>query len=308
MKISRIDKDLEGLIYYLDAKGFKPFSSCDGVEANHENPQEVSDAYISFLKSPRILEMMAVFLGRAEEFQVSLQGESHSEPHELYGNIISGTTYQVSFKNKSGERTLEFANIIRNIVEEKVEIPEREKRILGMLERALEDNRNSDIVFEVIFNNNYQPYMCKAGRINELCIETVIGEERREGDISITTQRDMNVLAQLIAKQYGIPQRKESFDEEYPETEFVIASNDKCSCSIYFTDEHFLQILEQMQYIREIAHTLPTFESREWLGSDEELYELQEREQRLNELEQEAERISQEERKISELNGQTIGE
>ena len=50
MKISGIDKDFEDIIYYLDAKGYKPFASCDGVEANHERPKEVTDAYISFLK------------------------------------------------------------------------------------------------------------------------------------------------------------------------------------------------------------------------------------------------------------------
>jgi len=312
MKISGIDKDLEDLIYYLDANGFKPFASCDGVIANHENPQEVGNAYISFLKSQRILDIMAAFLNKSDEFVVALEGENHLEPHELYGNLISGIAYHVSFENKRGERTLEFMDTIKDVVEGRRVVSEKEKRDLEMLERPLMNNVNSNVAFEVIFKNNYQPYMCKAGKINELCIKTVIGEERIEGNISITPQRDMEVLAQLVAKQYGIPQKRESFDEEYTEDEFIIASNDRCMCSIYFTDEHFLQILEQIRYIREIAHTLPTFEAREWIGSDEEFYEdyygLQEREERLQELEQEAERILQEERRIQELEGQNIGE
>lgn len=61
MKISGIDKDLEDLIYYLDANGFKPFASCDGVIANHENPQEVGDAYISFLKAKEYLTLWQHF-------------------------------------------------------------------------------------------------------------------------------------------------------------------------------------------------------------------------------------------------------
>lgn len=48
MKISGIDKDFEDIIYYLDSNGFKPFASCDGVEANHVNQNDVGDAYIAF--------------------------------------------------------------------------------------------------------------------------------------------------------------------------------------------------------------------------------------------------------------------
>ncbi len=94
---------------------------------------------------------------------------------------------------------------------------------------------------------------------------------------------------------------------------------------IYFTDEHFIQILEQIQYITQIAHTLPTFESREWIGSDEELFDaygdeswdiddeqdmtdgfentpLSIREEKLAKLEREAERLLKEEQQITELN------
>lgn len=312
MKISEIDKDLEDLIYYLDKKGFKPFASCDGVIANHENAREVSDAYIDFLKSPRILEMMAILLGKSKDFQILIGNEDHLTPPELYGNIIEGTTYQVSFENKNGERTAEFTNIIRNIVEQKIVVPDKEQKMLAMLEKTLEDNVNPNVAFKVILNGEYQPHMCKRGRINQLYIHTVVGEERREGNIIITTERDMDMLAQLIAKQYGMVQRKENFTAEYPEDEFVMATNDRCACSVYFTDEHFLQVLEQIGYIREIAHTLPTFEGKEWIGSDEELYEedydLQEREEMLQKLEEEAEKLSQEEKRILKLNGQTIGE
>ena len=61
--------------------------------------------------------------------------------------------------------------------------------------------------------------------------------------------------------------------EKYIETEFIEQTYDRSSCRIYFTDEHFPQILEQIQYIKQIAHTLPTFEGREWVGNDEDLFD-----------------------------------
>ena len=126
MKISGIDKDFVDIIYYLDSKGFKPFASCDGVWANHENPNEVGDAYISFLKSPRIIELMAEFLKDGENFDVMLKSDSHEGPYELYGNIISGTTYNVYFSNKNGEKTDHFKNIIKKTVEKEHSVPSDE--------------------------------------------------------------------------------------------------------------------------------------------------------------------------------------
>ena len=108
MKISGIDKDFEDIIYYLDAKGYKPFASCDGVEANHERPKEVTDAYISFLKSPKIIDLMAVFLQDKENYTVSLNSGDNERATELYGNIILGMRYGVYFNNKSGENSDKF--------------------------------------------------------------------------------------------------------------------------------------------------------------------------------------------------------
>lgn len=271
MKISEIDKDIEKIIYYLDANGFRPYASCDGVIENHKKDDKVGDAYISFLKSPKIIELMSVFLKDKENFSVTINSETHLGIHELYGNVIAGNAYQVNFSNKYGERTTDFENIIKNIVEEKTEIPSEEKQKLEMLDKILEENSDSDITFEVRFNENYQPHMNKTGKINELVIETKRGDEKPQGDIIINTERDMNELANILAEKYNMPKRQESFEEEYPEDEFIIAQYDKCRCSIYFTDEHFPQILDKIQFVRGISNTLPTFESREWLGDFEDL-------------------------------------
>lgn len=325
MKISGIDKDFEDIICYLDSNGFKPFASCDGVEANHENPNDVNDAYIAFLKSPKIINLMAQFLKDRENFNIILNSEKEFKPYELYGNMISGTNYAVHFLNKKGERTQYFESIIRNLVEREENYTEDELEKLYMLERVLEKNSNLDLVFSVSLNGQYQPHMRKAGKINELTITTKSGNERVEGDVIIHTERDMEVLANILSEKYNIKKRIDDFGE-YPETEFIMPRFDKCSCSIYFTDEHFNQILEQIQYIGQIAYTIPTFEGKEGIGDDEEFFgeyeewdmkdeifeqyiseefeetPLSNREKRLAELEKEAAELSKEEQQILKLN------
>lgn len=327
MKISGIDKDFEDIIYYLDSKGFKPFASCDGVEANHVNPNEVNSAYITFLKNPKIINLMAEFLKDRENFNVILNSEKNFEPYELYGNMISGTNYTVHFLNKEGERTQYFESIIRNLVEREENYTGNELKKLAMLEKVLEENSDSDLSFSVALNVEYQPHMRKAGKINELIITTKSGNERIEGDVIIQTERDMEALASILSEKYNIKERKDDFGE-YPETEFIMPRFDKCSCSIYFIDEHFNQMLEQIQYIRQIAHTIPTFESKEAIGEVDELFDeydyeewnmnyemhehyaseefeetpLRKREKILAELEKQAEELSIEEQQVLGMN------
>lgn len=272
MKISGIDKDFKDIIYYLDSKGFKPFASCDGVEANHKNPNDVNYAYIAFLKSPKIINLMAEFLKDRDNFNIELNSEKRFKPYELYGNMISGTNYAIYFSNKKGERTQYFKSIVVDLVEKEDNYIGNEIERLNMLERVLEENSNCDLAFSVSLNGQYQPYMRKEGRINELTITTKSGNQRVEGDVIIHTERDMNVLASILSEKYNIKKRTD-FEEEYHETEFIVSEFDKCSCSIYFTDEHFNQMLEQIQYIREIAHTIPTFEGKEGIGNDYELFD-----------------------------------
>lgn len=273
MKISGIDKDFEDIIYYLDEKGYKPFASCDGVEANHQGKEKVADAYIRFLKSPKIIDLMAVFLKYKENYTISLNSGDNDRTIQLYGNIISGPRYGVYFNNKSGENSDKFKSIIKKAVEQRETIPSDEKRKLETVDKVLEENSDSNLEFQVDFNTSYQPFTKKEGKINSLTIETKLGEEKIEGNISIKQEVDMNVLAEILSKKYQIPQKSDSIEEKYLETEFVTFCSDKTSCTIYFIDEHLPQILDQIKYVKEIAHTLPTFESKEWIGSDEEYME-----------------------------------
>ena len=305
MKISGIDKDFEDIIYSLDKNGFKPFASCDGVEANHENPNDVSDAYIVFMKSPRIIELFSKFLENKETFNILLENEGHLKPYELYGNIISGTTYNVKFSNKKGENTRYFKDIIRNLINNREKTLTDNQKKLHSLEKVLEEDTSSKLFFQVSLNGNYQPYMQKKEIINELIIGTKLDDENIN-----QTMLNMYVLADILAEKYNIKQETYS-SNKYPEKEFIISSSGKESCSIYFTDEHFNQILELIRYIRNIEHTIPTFEVREWLGSDEEMYgemydengdemydemALKIREEKLSQLEKEARELALEER------------
>lgn len=272
---------------------------------------------------------MAVFLKDKENYTVSLNSGDNERTTELYGNIISGTRYGVYFNNKSGENSDKFKSTIRNTVEQRERIPSDEKRMLETLNKVLEESSDSDLEFKVDLNTRYQPFTRKEGKINGLTIEAKLGEEKIEDNISIKTEVDMEVLANILSEKYHMPQKSDNMDEEYLETEFVTSCCDKTSCTIYFIDEHLPQILEQIKYIKEIAHTLPTFESREWIGSDEELmdeyydeeYEmedeleweilddfeenqgtpLKQREEKLFTLEQEAEELSKQEQETIKL-------
>ena len=68
--------------------GFKPFSSCDGVLANHTDTKTVTSAYIAFLKGPKIIDLMAVFFRDKDTFEITISNASHREPHYYFDNLI----------------------------------------------------------------------------------------------------------------------------------------------------------------------------------------------------------------------------
>ena len=104
MKISGIDKDFVDIIEYLNENGYKTFASCDGVLEHHADDIVVpSSAYISFLKSPKIIDLMAQFAKDKDKFIINIANNTYKEPYYLYGNIISGNRYGVYFKNEKGE-------------------------------------------------------------------------------------------------------------------------------------------------------------------------------------------------------------
>lgn len=264
MKISGIDKDFVNIIKYLDEKGFKPFSSCDGVEDNHKDKNSVGVAYIAFLKNPQIIDLMAAFLRDRNNFLVIFSNPTHREPMELYGNMIEGNTYSVNFQNSIGETTAYFEKIIKGVVEGRINITDTEKERLIQLDDVLENEGNSDLNFSVAFNSGYQPYMNKPGKnINVLTICSKEGKLNGTSSLpkeGYTYFRDMTVLADRLAEQYGMPKKTFSPQENFDEEEFVVCM-DSSTCQVYFGDEHFDQVLEQIKFARSIGDSLPIKES-----------------------------------------------
>ncbi len=257
MNISGIDKDLVDIINYLDAKGFKPFASCDGVLANHTDSKSVTSAYIAFLKSPKIIDLMSAFLRDKNNFQVFLSSDSYVKPLELYGNILEGNRYTVSFSNEKGDVTSYLERIIKGIAEGTIAIPDGEKKNLRELSETLEDDENSDLYFEVTLNCSYQPFMQKQGKVNVMKVGT------KEG---YGYARNMSDLADILAKKYEMPKKKADimdFNQDFSESEFVLNHCGNDMCEIYFSDERLEQMIREIRFIRGISPTLPTFEVKE---------------------------------------------
>jgi hypothetical protein len=99
-----IDKDFQTLIPYLINKDYKTFASCDGVLANHSDPSDVSQAYISFMYVPKLTELFSLF-AQDKDFSLSMHTPKYTESYQYGGNTISGNIYSVYFDNPEGAFT-----------------------------------------------------------------------------------------------------------------------------------------------------------------------------------------------------------
>lgn len=299
MKISGIDEDFVDIINYLDKVGYKPFASCDGVLAHHDNPQEMVDdddeAYIAFLESPKIFELMASFL-KDGRFTITFDNSSYQKPYELYGNEIAGNHYAVYFSNLDGELTSYFKDIIMQTTKENIDKDAVAK--LSRLSSVLEDNENSELTYSVSLNSLLAP--------NKLSIKNKEDCEHK---------KDMYALIDLLYSQIS----------QFPEDEITIddVTRKRSEFDILFSNEQFEQILGLISYCKDIEHTLPILENKEILfgfmkkqGLEcimelEEKSPLQQREAELSSLEAEEKTISEAEALINKQNqkeGYDIGE
>ena len=94
MKVSGIDKEFVEIIEYLNSHGYKPWASCDGVLASHENPNDVNSAYIALLRTKKCFPLIAAFL-RDPAFSISIFNCSEDRPYYLYGNKIFGNGFLI---------------------------------------------------------------------------------------------------------------------------------------------------------------------------------------------------------------------
>ena len=259
MNIGEIDKDFRELIKYLNDKDFKPFASCDGVDANH-TPGNMPDlAYISFLKSSKIIDLMAAFLRDKETFTISLTSHTTHQQENLYGNIIEGNQYAIYFSNHSAEKTSYFEKIIKGIVEDKIQIKDSERAQLLELDSVLEDE-NTDLYFDVEFNSRYQPIMQKEGKTYKLTIGIKEGiqidETLPENTICI---ENINELLNKISEKFEIPIKRLLVDNNFEEDKFAFSFS-KINCEIYFGEDDWDEIIKTIRYAKQIEKEVPLIE------------------------------------------------
>lgn len=234
MKISGIDEDFVDIINYLDQTGYKPFGSCDGVLAHHDDPEMVDDAYISFLYSPKIIELMASFL-KDGRFTITFENSTNKNPYYLYGNEIVGNHYSVYFSNEEGELTSYFNDIIMQAMKENIDKDTVAR--LSRLSSILEDDQKSELTYSVSLNSRMEP--------NILSIGT-----KRDCEY----KKDMYALIDILYDQF--------LDDEITVDDLTKRSSE---VGIIFSDEQFEQILQVIAYCRDIEDTLPILENKKML-------------------------------------------
>ena len=255
MKISGIDEGFADIIDYLDSKGFRPYSSCDGVIDHHVDKEKPTKAYIAFLKSDRIIDVMAALLRDKLCFSVNLSSSTNIHPYELYGNMIEGNTYSVSFDNLQGQITEYFKKIVRGAADGKIIVTDAERERLTQIDECLEETKDSELGFSVELNCDYQPYTNKTGRTNRLTITT------KEG---VGYNRNMQELAQRISEKFGVSLKKAGFEDNYEDTdEFVVPQFDKCLLEYCFKDEDLPKALEIIKQAMLEEKSLETMEIKE---------------------------------------------
>ncbi len=161
------------------------------------------------------MDLMAAFLRDKEMFEVSISSNSHVNPYDYFGNIISGNTYQVYFENKQGELTNYFERIIEGVNEKSIDIKEEEKEQIKKAAEFLNKTEDSELQYGIHLNGEYQPYMRKDGKTNFI---TIMSKEELE------EARDMEACSKLISEKFGIPIKEEGYSESFDDVEeFIVA-------------------------------------------------------------------------------------
>lgn len=260
MKVSGIDADFVELIDELVAAGFRPFASCDGVEAHHAKENPATYAYIAFMNSPKIIELMAAFQRDSDVFSVSLETQSSKSPQELYGNLIEGNRFNVYFHNQRGQYTDYFKKIIAGVIDGTISISDEEKDFLERLSAELGSYKDSDLSIGLTMNTTYQPYMNKPGKTNMLAIHTkddaiAIDEVGENGERYLGI-RDMTVLSKMLGKKFGL-QTREIFDgKEFADEEFIVTTG-RDVCEVYISDKNIERVFEMIEEARTLEGGIP---------------------------------------------------
>lgn len=249
MIVEGIDEDFVNIMEYLNNNGFRTFASCDGVLEHHDKPEEVIGAYISFLKSPKIIKLMAEFLKQKDKFSVVINNNTTLEPYYIYGNQIEGMRYGVYFSNEYGELTQEIEKIIMQL-NEKEPISEEERKIEKINNTLEKADEQCDLSFNVYLNIEMNRH------INMLDIFT-----KDDGGY----YRDMRNLGEKLSNKFETKIKSLKLGEiseseicTYNNIEqFAIIDEKGQSYTMYFRDEKLSEILNYISYIKDIYKQLP---------------------------------------------------
>ena len=249
MEKSSIDKDFVDIVDYLDSRGFKPWSSCDGVLANHQDASTVNKAYMCFMESEKIIDLMAA-LYRDEDFELTLSNNSYAKERKYAGNLIEGNNFGVYFLNLHGEKTNYFFKIIKGIAEGRIEISNEEKERIRTIVEAVRDTSGEELCITAYLNSEYDSYMEKIGKTDKIRFYTKVGL-----DIS----RNMKALGDELAGFLGCTnnslERKGDFSGD------IYLESNRNICELLLKGDA-RDIVNIINYCKSIEKQLPQFEEQ----------------------------------------------
>lgn len=280
IKYEDIDKDFKTLIPYLIHKGYKTFASCDGVLANHINPNEVTLAYISFMYSHKVLELFSLF-AKDKDFSLVMQTPNHTKSYQYGGNTISGNTYAVYFDNKDGsftnfnsddrEKNLDtlstktlpyFHRIIKSYEEDLVQPDTNTLGLLQKITQTLQNAEQSDLCFQISTNTQiFHPFIDKA---NYLEITTKYGTGTIINLCELYDLLKEKNISKIVSETRPV-------DFTHSNSNTILSVSD-FNIFVKFTDNQFDEILDIINFAKENESKLSRKEIDESDFDDSELY------------------------------------
>lgn len=264
-----IDKGFIDICKYLNDNDLITWASCDGTLANHQGREdEVIMAYMTFLESPKILDLITAFY-KNDKFELILSNSGWSEPYYYGYNLIKGNTYGIYFYNKLGQSTAQFEEIAHNACDRTLEEKQdNERGFLESLSQELADDEQSLLHISVIFNQELYPYL---------------NTDRKDNYLQIATKYkaptlDLIPIVKHIAEKYNL---KTIMGHDKLDGEFIEYFEDMCC--VHLKEEHFGYILDIIREAKKLEKTLPAIsvkyadEYDEFYHDDD--YELDEEDQ-----------------------------
>lgn len=238
-----IDKGFIDICKYLNDNDLITWSSCDGILANHQGKEDrVIKAYISFLESPKILDLITAFY-KNDKFELNLSNLRCSEPYYYGYNLIKGNIYGIYFNNKLGQNTAEFEEIAHNVCGRTSEEKQDNERVfLESLSKELVDDEQSLLNISVTFNQEVHTDSNIDRKDNYLQIDTKSG----------VSTLDLIPIVKDISEKYNL---KIITGDDMLDGEYIKYYENMCF--VHLKKEHFGYILDIIREAKKLEKILP---------------------------------------------------